>query len=35
MADIHHLINIAAPPDVVHDLVATADGLRKWWAEDV
>jgi uncharacterized protein YndB with AHSA1/START domain len=35
MADIHHLITIAAPPVVVYGLVSTADGLRDWWAEDV
>ena len=35
MADIHHSIQINAAPAVVGSLVATADGLRQWWAEDV
>jgi hypothetical protein len=35
MPDIHHSINITAPAAVVRSLVATADGLRQWWAEDV
>ncbi len=35
MADIHHLISIAAPAGTVSPLVSTADGLRSWWAEDV
>ena len=35
MPDIHHSIQIAAPLADVMALVATADGLRQWWAEDV
>jgi hypothetical protein len=35
MPDIRHSIGIAAPADVVRSLVATPDGLRRWWAEDV
>ena len=35
MPDIHHAISIAAPADVVMQLVSTGDGLRQWWAEDV
>jgi hypothetical protein len=35
MPDIHHSISIAAAADVVLGLVATGDGLREWWAEDV
>jgi Activator of Hsp90 ATPase homolog 1-like protein len=35
MADIEHLIRIAAPSTTILPLVATADGLRQWWAEDV
>ena len=35
MADIHHSIAINAPADVVRALVATPEGLRQWWAEDV
>jgi len=35
MPDIHHSIAINARPGAVHALVATAEGLRQWWAEDV
>src|SRR5690349_19595371 len=35
MADIRHAIQIAATPEQVYPLVATAGGLRQWWAEDV
>lgn len=35
MPDIRHLIQVAAPPDALFPLVATADGLTRWWAEDV
>ena len=35
MADIRHAIHIQAPPDRVFSLVATADGLRRWWSSDV
>ena len=35
MPDIHHSINISAPPEAVHKLVSTAEGLQQWWAEDV
>ena len=35
MPDIQHAIQIAAAPDVVYPLVATAAGLARWWAEDV
>jgi uncharacterized protein YndB with AHSA1/START domain len=35
MADIVHLIRIAAPPSAVYALVGTPEGLAKWWAEDV
>ena len=35
MPDIHHSIGINASADAVRALVATADGLRQWWAEDV
>jgi hypothetical protein len=35
MADIRHLIQIAADPAVVFQLVDSGSGFRKWWAEDV
>src|SRR5579872_862717 len=35
MADIHHSIVINASIDAVRALVATSEGLRQWWAEDV
>ena len=35
MSDILHSIPIAAPPETVFPLVATAQGLARWWAEDV
>ncbi|MBZ5603998.1 MAG: SRPBCC domain-containing protein [Acidobacteriia bacterium] len=35
MPDIDHTLQISAAPEAVYSLVATADGLRKWWAEDV
>jgi hypothetical protein len=35
MSDIRHLIQIAADSKSVFPLVASADGLKKWWAEDV
>jgi len=35
MADITHMIRIAAPVDRVGALVGGADGFTKWWAEDV
>jgi len=35
MADISHMIRIAAPVERVAKLVGTADGFTKWWAEDV
>jgi uncharacterized protein YndB with AHSA1/START domain len=35
MPDIRHLIQIASDPKSVYQLVAFADGLKKWWAEDV
>jgi hypothetical protein len=34
MADIHHLISIAASVEMILPLVSTGDGFRKWWAED-
>lgn len=35
MADIKHSIPIAAKPDAIYPLIATAKGFRQWWAEDV
>lgn len=35
MADIEHMIQIAADPSIVHPLVATAEGFSRWWAADV
>jgi uncharacterized protein YndB with AHSA1/START domain len=35
MADIRHSIQIAAKPEEVFPLVATAKGLSAWWAADV
>lgn len=31
MAEILHRISIAAPPSEVHDLIATTDGIERWW----
>ncbi|MGZ4537701.1 MAG: SRPBCC family protein [Blastococcus sp.] len=31
MPDILHRISIDAPCDAVHDLVATTDGVARWW----
>jgi uncharacterized protein YndB with AHSA1/START domain len=35
MPDIKHAIQIAAEPNTVHPLVASADGFMRWWAADV
>jgi uncharacterized protein YndB with AHSA1/START domain len=35
MADIKHSIQIAAAPQLVHSLVASAEGFSRWWAADV
>jgi uncharacterized protein YndB with AHSA1/START domain len=35
MPDIHHAIQIAAKPEAVYPLVATAKGFGQWWAADV
>jgi hypothetical protein len=35
MADITHMIKVAAPIERVAALVGTADGFTTWWAEDV
>jgi hypothetical protein len=31
MPDILHRISIDAPREAVHDLVATTDGIARWW----
>jgi uncharacterized protein YndB with AHSA1/START domain len=31
MPDILHRISIDAPPKRVHDLIATTDGIARWW----
>lgn len=31
MPDILHRISIDAPPQQVHDLVASTDGIARWW----
>jgi hypothetical protein len=35
VADIKHSIPIAAKPETIHPLIATAKGFTRWWAEDV
>ena len=35
MADSIHLIQIAASPSRVYELVGTPEGFTEWWAEDV
>ena|SRR5579864_9160885 len=35
MADIQHSIQIAAKPESVYPLVATAKGFAQWWAADI
>lgn len=35
MPDIRHLIQVAAPPDALFPLVASGEGFKRWWAEDV
>jgi len=31
MAEILHRVSIAAPPSEVHDLIATKEGIERWW----
>ncbi len=31
MAEILHRISIAAPPSEVHDLIASREGIERWW----
>ena len=35
MPDVRHSVQIAAKPEGIYPLVATADGFRQWWAADV
>lgn len=35
MPDIRHSIQIAAKPEVIYPLVATAEGFGQWWAADI
>ena len=35
MADIKHAIQIAAAPEAIYPLVATAQGFGRWWAADI
>jgi hypothetical protein len=33
--DIQHGIQIGAAPEAIYPLLATANGFKRWWAEDV
>jgi hypothetical protein len=35
MPDIQHSLQIASKPETIYPLIATAQGLAQWWAEDV
>jgi hypothetical protein len=35
MADIQHAIQIAAKPETIYQLFATAGGFSRWWAMDI
>ena len=34
MADIMHLVRIAAPPERVYEALTTTKGIRNWWTRD-
>jgi uncharacterized protein YndB with AHSA1/START domain len=34
MADLHHAIEIDAPPAKVYEAITTSEGLRSWWTSD-
>jgi uncharacterized protein YndB with AHSA1/START domain len=34
MVDIRHRIGVDAPPERVHDALATLDGVTSWWTTD-
>jgi len=33
--DIRHFVLVAAPPEAVFPFIATGEGFKQWWAEDV
>jgi hypothetical protein len=35
MPDLHHAIQIAAPPTTVYPVISTARGWSQWWAADI
>ena len=35
MVDIEHAIQIAANPETIYPLIATAKGFGEWWAADI
>jgi len=35
MADLLHAVQIAAKPEAIYPLIATAEGFAQWWATDV
>ena len=35
MSEIRHRVGINAPASKVYDAIATAEGTRGWWTEDV
>ncbi len=35
MAEILHVVDIHATPEVVYDTLATAEGIRRWWSTQV
>ena len=35
MADIKHSVQIAARPETIYPLIATAKGFGQWWATDI
>jgi uncharacterized protein YndB with AHSA1/START domain len=35
MADLQHSIQIAATPEAIYPLIATAKGFGEWWAADI
>jgi uncharacterized protein YndB with AHSA1/START domain len=34
MADIMHLVRIAAPQERVYEALTTTEGIRSWWTRD-
>jgi uncharacterized protein YndB with AHSA1/START domain len=35
MPNIRHSIRISAKPETIYPLIATAEGLGRWWATDI